>query len=188
MTDLVDFFARGVREFGSRVHLIEDGQWHNPTPCADWSVRDLVNHLVYEDLWAPELFAGRTVEEVGDRFEGDLLGDAPHRAWDEASAAALNAVRGPGALERKVHLSSGERPGHSYVTELLNDHVVHAWDLARGIGADDTLDPELVEWLLGKMKPVEDKLKESGMFGEQVEVPENADAQTKLLAVMGRRA
>ena len=188
MADLVELFARSVREFGSRVHLIEGDQWDNPTPCSEWSVRDLVNHLVYEDVWAPDLFEGKTIEEVGDRYEGDLLGNAPHKAWDEASAAALGAVRAPGALERTVHLSFGDTSAKEYTTQLLNDHDVHAWDLARGIGADERLDSELVDWLLGEMKPIEDLLKESGAFGDRVEVPAGAGAQAKLLAVMGRRA
>ena len=188
MSTLADLFARSVEEFGSRVQLIEEDQWDNPTPCSDWSVRDLVNHLVYEDVWAPPLFEGSTIEEIGDRFEGDLLGDAPLKAWEEAAAGAVAAARAPGALERTVHLSFGDTPGSEYLSQLLNDHVIHAWDLARGIGADDGLDPELVELLLEKMEPAEDMLKSSGAFGGRVEAPADADPQTKLLAVMGREA
>lgn len=188
MADLITMFGRAVREFGSRVHLVEDDQWDAPTPCSEWNVRDLVNHLVYEDVWAPPLLEGKTIAEVGDRFEGDLLGDDPHKAWDEASASALAAARAPGALEKTVHLSFGDRPGSEYLSQLLNDHVIHAWDLARAIGADERLDAELVEWLFSRAKPLEDDLKQSGLFGNHVEVPEDADTQTKLLAVMGRRA
>ena len=188
MSDLAELFERSVGEFDSRVQAIEDGQWDSPTPCSDWSVRDLVNHLVYEDLWAPPLFEGKTIEEVGDRFEGDVLGDSPRAVWDSAASAVIAVVREPGALDRTVHLSSGDTPASRYVVELLNDHVIHAWDLARGIGADDKLDPELVDFLYDKMKPVEDSLKDSGAFGGKVSVPDDADTQTKLLAVMGRKA
>ena len=188
MSALVDLFARSIEEFGSRVQLVEEDQWEKPTPCGDWNVHDLVNHLVYEDVWAPPLFEGQTIEQVGDRFDGDLLGGAPHKAWEEASTGALAAAGAPGALSKPVHLSSGDQPGAEYLGQLLNDHVIHAWDLARAIGADDTLDPELVEMLYDKMKPMEDTLKQSGAFGDRVEVPDDADTQTKLLAVMGRQA
>ena len=188
MTDLPDLFARAVAEFDARVHQIADDQWDLPTPCSEWNVRDLVNHLVYEDRWAPPLFEGRTIEEVGDRFDGDLLGETPKEEWEEASRAAVAAARSPGAMEKIVHLSFGDVPGEEYLRQLLNDHVIHAWDLARGIGADDQLDVQLVELLHGWAQPLEDVLKGSGLFGEKVEVDGNADTQTKLLAIMGRRA
>jgi uncharacterized protein (TIGR03086 family) len=151
-------------------------------------VRDLVNHIVYENVWTPPLMEGQTIEQVGDRFEGDLLGDDPVVAWNKASAAALASVEADGALDRTVHLSYGDVPAGEYIEQLFNDHVIHAWDLARGIEADDELDPELVEVLYAGAQPREEQLRESGMFGDKVEVPDDADTQTKLLALMGRRA
>ena len=87
--DIPAMFGRAVAEFDARVRQIGDHQWQAPTPDEDWSVRDLVNHLVGEDLWAPPLLAGSTIAEVGDRFEGDVLGAEPKAAWTAASAAAV---------------------------------------------------------------------------------------------------
>ena len=188
MSGLTELFERSVQEFDARVAQIKDGHWDNPTPCSEWSVRDLVNHLVYEDVWAPPLFEGKTIEEVGDRFEGDLLGDAPKEAWASARDGALSAVNRPGALEDTVHLSFGDVPGSEYCVQLLMDHVIHAWDLARGIDADAKLDPELVELLYAGALERESELRASGAFGDKVEVPEDADTQTKMLALVGRRA
>ena len=188
MSDLPEIFGRAVAEFDARVQQVADDQWDLPTPCSDWRVRDVVNHLVYEDRWAPPLFEGQTIAQVGDRFEGDLLGDSPKTTWEQASREALAAARSTGAMERIVHLSFGDVPGKDYLEQLLNDHVIHAWDLARGIGADDNLDPELVELLYGWAKPKEKFLKSSGLFGEKVSVGEDSDTQTKLLAIMGRHA
>ena len=56
---------------------VGEDQWGAPTPCADWDVRELVNHVAGEDLWTAPLLEGSTIEEVGDRFDGDLLGDDP---------------------------------------------------------------------------------------------------------------
>ena len=187
MSDLLERFRRAVAEFDARVQQISDDQWGNPTPCDEWDVRALVNHLVYEDLWARPLFEGKTIEEVGDRFDGDLLGDDPKAAWSEASRDAIAAAEADGALERTVHLSYGDVTGGNYLGQLLNDHVIHAWDLARGIGSNDTLDADLVETLYANAKPMEDTLKGSGLFGDKIEPPPDADTQTKLLAVMGRR-
>jgi len=71
---------------------------------------------------------------------------------------------------------------------VFADLAIHGWDLARGIGADETMDPEFVEILYDEMASQEEELKSSGIYGEKVEVSAGADAQTKLLAITGRRA
>lgn len=187
MSDLIESFKRSVAEFDKRVQQVAPDQWTNDTPCSDWNVRALVNHLVYEDRWVPDMLAERTVQEVGDRYDGDLLGDDPIKAWNEASREAVASVSEEGVLQRTVHASFGDITADEYLRQVLNDHVVHAWDLARGIGADDRLDPELVDVCYEYAKPIEDSLKSSGAYGDKVEAPPDADTQTKLLAVMGRR-
>jgi uncharacterized protein (TIGR03086 family) len=111
MDDVSRLHREAVAEFGRRVHEIPDDRWDAPTPCTGWDVRTLVNHLVYEDLWTPEMVAGRTIAEVGDRYEGDQLGEDPVGTWERASRAAVAAVGEPGALDRTVHLSFGATPG-----------------------------------------------------------------------------
>ena len=187
MDDLVSLFARAVDEFARRVRAVGVGQWTAPTPDTDWDVRALVNHLVVEDLWAPPLLDGRTLAEVGDRFDGDQLGDDPVATWERASAGALAAVRGQGVLDRIVHASFDDMPGREYVCQLTCDHVIHAWDLARAIGADERLDPELVEFAFDYLEPQVDGWQGAGVFAPRVEVPAGADRQTALIALTGRR-
>lgn len=182
-------FARSVDEFTRRVDKIADDQWDNPTPCTEWSVRDLVNHMVTEDLWAPGLLTGKTIDDMGgmEAFEGDHLGDDPKAVWLRASQAATAAVHRDGAMDEITHLSFGDFPGSFYTQQLLGDHVIHAWDLARGIHDDDSLDPELVDYIYEGLKPYADSLSAGGSFKPPVEVPESVDTQTKLLALVGRR-
>ena len=105
--------GRAVAESGARVRQIGGHQWQAATPDEDWTVRDLVNHLVGEDLRAPPLLAGSTIAGVGDRFEGDVLGSEPGAAWTAASAAAVRAVGADDAMDRIVHLSFGGFPAAS---------------------------------------------------------------------------
>jgi Mycothiol maleylpyruvate isomerase N-terminal domain len=115
-------FRGAVEEFDARVRLIGDHQWQATTPDDDWAVRDLVNHVVGEDLWAPPLLAGSTIAEVGNRFDGDVLGADPKAAWTAASAGAVRAVGADGATDRIVHLSFGDFPGREYALQLFADH------------------------------------------------------------------
>jgi uncharacterized protein (TIGR03086 family) len=181
-------FRRGAERFAHHVAAIGDEQWHAPTPCEGWDVTALVGHMVREQLWAPPLFEGKTIEEVGDRFEGDVLGSDPKEANDRAMAAAVEAVSRPGAMDQIVHLSYGDVPGRHYAFEMSNDLWIHGWDLARAIGSDDRMDPDAVEALYRFYQPLEPGLKASGLFGPKVEPPPNAELQAKLLAIMGRRS
>lgn len=186
MTGIELAFEQSVRDFGEKVHVVEDGQWSNQTPCSDWDVRALVNHLVNEALWVKPLLEGRTIGEVGDSLDGDLLGDDPPAAFDRAAAEATGAANQPGARERIVHISSGDVAAGEYLGQLFSDFVIHGWDLARAIGADDTLDADHAAALYELMKPMEAEMKSWGVYGSAIEVDDDADIQTKLLAVFGR--
>jgi uncharacterized protein (TIGR03086 family) len=186
--DIPAMFGRAVAEFDARVRQIGGHQWQAATPDEDWCVRDLVNHLVSEDLWAPPLLAGSTIAEVGDRFEGDVLGSGPQAAWTAASAEAVRAVQADGAMDRIVHLSFGDFPGAQYTLQLFADHLIHAWDLARAIGADEHLDEQLVTSCATWFEATEEAYRNAGAIAPRPPVPADADAQTLLLARFGRRA
>ncbi len=187
MTDTLRLHATALEEFDRRVRAVRSDQWHEPTPCTDWDVRALVDHLVTEQLWVPLLLDGATTEDVGTRFDGDQLGDDPVAAWSEASAAAREAFAAPGALHRPVELSYGRRPAEGYCQEMTMDLAVHAWDLARGIGADERIDEELAAAVLDGVQRQADHLAASGLFDPPVPVAEDAGTRTRLLALLGRR-
>ncbi|MGR8007243.1 TIGR03086 family metal-binding protein [Streptomyces hypolithicus] len=177
--------------FGERVHAVRQDQWELPTPCTEWSVRDLVTHLTVEQLWVPPLVAGRTMEQAKDGFgfdiDGDVLGDDPAAAWDRAAEGARAAFAGAGALERSVRLSYGQTEAAAYCAQMVSDAVVHAWDLSRAIGADERLPRELVDFAAREVGPYSAELEKSGLFAAPVEPPAAADVQTKLLSLLGRR-
>ena len=183
---ITDDFERSIRQFGEKVHAVGDDQWTNETPCSDWDVRALVNHLVNEASWVRPLLDGATIADVGDRFDGDLLGDDPVDAFDRAAADAIQSASGEGAITRIVHISSGPTPAGEYLAQVFTDFVIHGWDLARGIGADDTIEPAYAKAILEEMQPLEGEMKTWGVYGPKVDVPDDADTQTKLLAVFGR--
>jgi len=187
MAELKGLFQRALDRYGQLVHAVRDDQWHDQTPCTEWDVSMLVNHLVYENLWMPPLLEGKTIADVGDSLDGDLLRDDPKSAWDGAAAQVSPSVQAV-PLDRPVSLSYGVVPAEHYIFELFTDLTIHGWDLAEAIGADKTLDPESVDLLYSHYKPREDALKASGLFGSKIVPVPGADRQTELLAVFGREA
>ncbi|MEU4211836.1 TIGR03086 family metal-binding protein [Streptomyces sp. NPDC026206] len=172
--------------FTDRVHAVRSGQWEAATPCTDWNVRELVNHLTVEQLWVPPLLDGAAIEDVGDAFDGDQLGEDPVAAWDEAASAAREAFHARGALSRTVQLSYGTTAAHAYCTQMVADLVVHAWDLSRAIGADEHPSKALVDFTRHEVEPYAGGLSGSGLFAEPVEPPPDADSWQRLLAQLGR--
>lgn len=188
MADLVDLFRRSIERCTTVIDNVPPDRWASPTPCTEWDVRALVNHLTGEQLWAPHLVAGETIEQVGDRYDGDVLGDDPAAAWRTAVPASVAAFAEPGALDRTVHLSYGDESCREYLTQMLTDAAVHGWDLARATGGDERIDPDAAALLLDHWTQQEELVRASGVFGSAVEVGPDADTQTKLLALLGRRA
>jgi len=186
MADLVELFERAVTRFGGLVTAVGD-RWTAATPDTEWDVRALVSHVISENLWAPPLLAGSTIADVGDRFDGDRLGDDPDAAWATAARASIAAVAEPGALDRTVHVSFGDIPGQEYVSQLVCDHVIHGWDLARAIGEGERIEDDLVDFSYDFLLPQVDGWRSAGVFGPKVELPPGAGRQAELLALSGRR-
>lgn len=129
---------------------------------------------------------GRADAGLGDKQDGDLLRPSPLAAYDASFAAAQAAFAEPGAMERIAHLSYGNVPGAIYASHRTLDTFIHGWDLARATGQDDTLDPELVEAIYDTFKPQAKLIELSRLFDPVAPVPDDADPQTQLLALLGR--
>jgi uncharacterized protein (TIGR03086 family) len=185
--DLPEVHARALDRTHAFVAGIDASQLDTMSVCDDWSVRTLLNHVVSGNFWVPELVSGKTIDEVGDRLDGDVLDPDPLSAYDASATAAAAAFREPGAMERPVGVSYGPVPGAVYCGHRFIDVLVHGWDLAASTGQDTTLDPELVEACWEVLEPQLDMIKGTGAFGTDVTVPADADRQTKLLAALGRR-
>ena len=188
--DLLLLFQRAQAQFTDRVDAVEPGQWE-AVALPGWTVADLVAHLTSEQLWAPPLLAGEPLDQVGQRIPTDpdeLIGTDPLTAWETAADGALAAWADPGVLERTVQLSYGPTPAAAYLTEMTADLTVHAWDLARAVGGDTHLDPELVAAAFRHAERHLDDEGTPGLFAAPVEPPAGADLQTRLLARFGRRA
>lgn len=161
---------------------VPEGAWENPAPCDGWVARDVVRHLVE---WVPGFFSSYAALDLPT---GPSVDEDPVAAW-EALDDALQAT----FKDRAVATREFEMHGATYTIEqaintfCTNDIVFHTWDLARATGLDETLDPVEVHELFVSMEPLDEMLRQSGQYGPRVEVPDDADEQTKLIAFTGRR-
>lgn len=185
--DLPASHTAALERTGVTVRGIGADQWGLPTPCDGWDVRYLLNHVVSGNLWARELAAGRTIEEVGDRLDGDMLGGDAVEAYVASAQVAADVFEAPGAMEAACAVSYGPVPGEVYCGHRFIDVLVHGWDLAKATGQDTALPTDLCEACIEVLEPQLEMLRGSGAFGSGVEVHPDDDAQTRLLAMLGRR-
>jgi uncharacterized protein (TIGR03086 family) len=106
----------------------------------------------------------------------------------DVKQAATPVVSAPGAMETTCHLSFGDYSGSDYEAQLFMDLLVHGWDIARATGQDSRLDPDLVQACLPIAEQLTTEFRSAGVFGDNLSVSADADPQTKLLALVGRRA
>ncbi len=182
-----ELYVRAMESTRVFVDGVKTDEWHRPTPCSEWDVKQVANHIIGENLWAAELFQGKTIAEVGSRLDGDLAGDDPARAYAVSVEASTPVVSATDAMETTCHLSFGDYPGSDYAAQLFMDLLVHGWDIARATGQDSRLDPDLVRACLPVAEQLTTQFRSAGVFGENLLVSADADPQTKLLALVGRR-
>jgi len=182
--ELVTLQRRAVQHWVARVAEVRNSQWGAPTPCEQWSVRELVNHVVAEELWVVPLLSGKTIQEVGSQFDGDVLGADPQGNARMAADDAMAMVEAVVPAGGRVQLSYGEEDMGEYVRQLSADHLIHGWDLGVATGGDASMDPELVAEVGAWFFQREATYRSAGAVGPRTSG--SGDPAAELLAAFGR--
>lgn len=160
-------------------------------PDREVRLRELVAQDAHDDAWVPDMLAGRTMDEVNvageDPYAGDLLGDDPTGAFTVLAERAKTAARTLDDLDRVVHCSFGDFPAREYLCQVNSYRGLLAVDIARLVGADDTLPDALVEGLIAELTPRIEGWRAMGLFGPEQPVGPGATRQQQLLGMTGRR-
>ena len=177
--ELVDALEQTYGQTEKVIANITDADLAKPTPCADWDVQTLLEHLVNVVQQFPVMLGGEEPDWSAKPPLADRVGE-----WRAAAAANLAAWRVPGAVETPSNMM----PGMNMIDFNLCDAVVHTWDLAHAIDQDPGLDPDVAEVVLDvwAQAPMDDARK-YGAFGAEVEVSDNARPLDKLVALLGRK-
>ncbi|HXW38668.1 MAG TPA: TIGR03086 family metal-binding protein [Acidimicrobiales bacterium] len=179
MTEVGERYGRIADAFDVRLVGIGPEQWDVPTPCNEWDVKALVDHVI------------RTHEQVlagvgGAAAEGQpaaALGDR----WSAATEQVRAALSDPASASTTVSGMFGEQPFESLVSRLLcADTLFHTWDLARATGQDERLDPDGVVMAMEFLTPLDEAIRRPGGFAPKIEPATGADPQTRLLNFGGR--
>lgn len=195
-TGIIGRFVLASAGFGARLQEVAPEQWDWPTPCAEWNVRQLVNHMTRGNISYVRLLAGGSSAAFVRLRDADALGADPVAAYRRSVADCTDAFAGHGALRQVLDYPLGRVTGAQALAVRTADSVIHTWDLARAIGAGDRLEPGLVAWMDGHLDEIYAGLAEAPgpaaatrrFFGEPgVPPPAGAARQDLLLHWLGRQ-
>ena len=183
----VELIDAASAEFERVVRQLPADSWDRPTP-SQFSVRELVEHVVVGNRFTALLLAGVDRDEARALLAGDQIGNDPASAVADSARSQAQAFAAT-PPERFVPGPNGDVPVAAYLRFRLVDLVVHAWDLMRAAGLDETLDPRIVASLLQLVEPHLDEMLAYGAYGAGPSgtLPPTASPQSRLLDWFGRR-
>jgi uncharacterized protein (TIGR03086 family) len=179
---IFDDLTRASDAVGDLLGRISDDQWAAATPCAEWSVRDVVGHLVGMNLVFVAMFEQGPMPERGV----DRLGADPAAAFARSSAALQAAAGRPGMLEHTQTTQVGTATGAERLQWRVADLLTHGWDLVQATGVEVTLPDDLAEQALSFVQAQLPGQSRTGRFGEPQPIRDAAPAIDRLAAYTGR--
>lgn len=182
MTEISERYARRAAAFADKVAAVPEDAWSKPSPCEEWMARDIVRHVVDSQ----GMFLGFVGREPGERPSVD---DDPLGAVQAVTGQILADLEDPQRASETFEGFMGTQSFEESVNRFLSaDLVVHGWDLARATGQDETIpDEDLVHLRTGMEELPEEAMRSPGAFGPEVQVPDGASEQDKLMAFLGRQ-
>jgi uncharacterized protein (TIGR03086 family) len=159
-----------------------------PTPCSEWNVRQLLDHMIGVN-WAFATGASGQPQAGAPTAGAAPSGDDPAAAYAASARAAIAARQSPGALERTLNLPFGQIPGAEAIGFNVADQLVHTWDLAKATGRDRTLDPDVAAAVLERSRQVlgPDRRGPGRPFGPEQPCSADAPIHDRLAAFLGRQ-
>ena len=188
MTENHRVFTKALYGFDHVVRCMPRAAWSNPSPCEEWSARDVVGHVIAVQGYVESLARGTepTLNPYGT--PGDLAGEHPMSSWSAARDAVLEAIDDPAVLQRTVQSFRAEETVDNFLAWNVVDTLAHTWDLARAGGLDDRLDDDLVAHALAQAEPMIEAMRQPPFFDGAVSVIDDASPAVQFLGLLGRRA
>ena len=181
--DPVKLIEQATAFASEKVKGVSADDLSKPTPCSEFDVRALLNHMIGGLDMLTQAAEGReSAMPEGDQFEND-----PAAEYDKRRTALLESLRAEGVLDQNWQMPFGALPGSMMASIALWENLTHAWDVAKATGQDTTLPDDLVAQATEIVKPMDQMIRMPGVCGPAVSVPDDASAQDKLIAFLGRQ-
>jgi uncharacterized protein (TIGR03086 family) len=182
MTQTQDNYRVVSAGFDATLRAVGPDQWSAASPCEGWSARDVVAHVVDGHRSVVAMLGDATPEPLG-------ADEDPVAAWAEVAAAIDGIAGDPDVSAREVAGPAGPMPVGDVIGSFVTmDLLVHTWDLARAVGADEGLDEASVARAYETLRPMDAVIRRPGTFGPRLDPPADADLQTEFLYFVGREA
>ena len=185
--DLIEMYSRAAGRTHEVVANIRKDHLDNPTPCEEWNVAHVLDHLIGGCI---TVAAGARGEKSAAIGEPGNLGEDYVESFRTASQGAIDAFREPGALDKEFTFPWGDTPAPMALHLALADMVVHGWDVAKGTGQDYEPDADIAEEIYGfvtQMMEPNGEMPRRSAFGPPIDVPQDAPPADKMLAYVGRK-
>jgi hypothetical protein len=186
-----ELFIRSNQAMQVSVSHIADDQWELAMPpgtsTKPSTLGEAIRYHTYDDAWVPDVLAGKTKAEVGDIYEPLLTTENVRADYATYNQRACEVVGDFTELDRITHLSYGDFPAREYLQHIISFRAFRSYDIARLIGADTTMAADFVQALFDEFSPVIEGYLQMGVFPPAITVAADANAQTKLLAMVGRQ-
>ena len=188
----VEFFEKAVEQVNKVISGLTQEQLAHPTPCSEWNIQELLNHLIGGAEMVVGCFSGQALDiapgSSDSSYSNETKATSLVQAYQSVVDQALQTAQAPGALERNIDTPLGELPGAVFLSFCSMDQFIHGWDLAKATGQDTSLDPRMAQVCYSMCVPdMADQGREAGVIGAAVAVPDDASIQDKLLGYMGRQ-
>lgn len=181
--DPIQRIERATAFAGEKVKGVSKDDLATQTPCSEFVVKDLLNHMIGGlDMLREAAAGGAPAMPDGDQF-----GDDPGAEYETRRAALIDAMKGEGVLDRTWKMPFGELPGQVMAGIAFMEHVTHGWDIAKATGQDATIPDDLADECTEVVTPMDQMLRMPGVCGPKIDVPEGASKTDKLVAFMGRQ-
>jgi uncharacterized protein (TIGR03086 family) len=181
--DAIERIEKATGHTSTIVHGVKDGQLGDQTPCSEFDVRALLNHMIGGlDMLNIAASGGKAT-----RPEGDQFGAEPGKDYDERRARLLETLRSGDVVSNNWEMPFGSMPGQMMAGIAFVEHVTHGWDLAKATGQDTTIPEHLVDEALGVVTPMDQMWRMPGVCGPKIEIPDSASKTDQFAGFMGRQ-
>jgi uncharacterized protein (TIGR03086 family) len=188
MMDIFVALDLAQEQFEQTLRRVGDDQWSLPTPCSEWSVYQVANHVVAAGDYFLALLQGASKEAALERLLApDLLQPDPVDAFVAQRPTVRAAFAAPDALERIGHHVIADMTGAQLLHGCVAETTVHGWDIANATSNEQSIDPELAELVLGIVQQLSPIFVANGFAAPPVVVSPDEPAQARLIALSGRR-